>query len=53
MEKIEVPQFGREEKTTIGGKEYTHVIMESKEGAIIELAEKMNEIIEALNNLKV
>ena len=48
MEKVKVPQFGREEM--IGG--MRTVTMESKEAVIIELAEKVNEIVDCMNRLK-
>ena len=46
IEKLEVPQFGREETMPDGTK---FVTMESKERQIKLLTEKVNEIIEALS----
>jgi len=43
IEKIEVPQFGREIRPGV-------IQMESKEGEIIKLAEKLNEIIDYINS---
>jgi len=45
IEKLEVPKFGYEEE--IGG--HVATIMESKESVIIELVEKVNELIEHYN----
>lgn len=44
MKKLEVPEFGREEE--LNGVRY--VTMESKESVIIDIVNKVNEIIDQL-----
>lgn len=50
IERLNVPTFGREDVVFSNGVEYKNLTMESNEAEIIKLAEKVNEIIDVLNN---